>query len=158
MFSRARRSGFTLVEMLTTMAILATLAALAGPSLGELVAKQRAKTASTDLYGALIKARSEAIKRSRDVTLTPNAEGQWASGWRIVDPDDADGTRELERRAAIDGATVTGPASVIYQSNGRVRAAAAPVFDISVSGASDHQCVSVDLSGRPYQKKSSASC
>ena len=153
-----RRSGFTLVEMLTVMTILGVLAALAAPSFARLTARQRAGTVSTDLYITLVKARSEAIKRSRDVTLSPNTSGQWASGWRIPDPDDADETRVLDQRGAIGGATITGPSSVTYQSNGRVRASTPPVFDISISGESDHQCVSIDLSGRPYQKKSSASC
>ena len=147
-----RRAGFTLPELLITVAIVSILAALAGPSYSNLIASQRARTASTELYLALAKARSEAIKRNTNVTLSPKS-GDWKNGWEILNPSDA--TAKLEDHNAVSGMTITGPASVVYQSTGRIRGNTRPAFDFSVADASAAACVTVDLSGLPVQKSSS---
>lgn len=147
-----RFAGFTLIELMVAVAVVGILAAIAAPSFSDLIAKQRAKAAATDLYLALAKARSEAIKRNSNVTLSPKS-GSWAAGWDIVNPSDA--TAKLEDHNAISGATITGPASVVYLTTGRVRGSTKPEFDISVTGSSAHTCVSVDLSGLPTQKSTS---
>lgn len=151
----ARRAGFTLVELMVALAIAGILAGLAAPSFTQMIANQRAKGVATDLYVALAKARSEALKRNASVTLAPTTAGQWDAGWRIPDPDDA--TRMLHERGAATGITISGPDDVTYRSSGRLSAGAAPSFDVTASGASYHWCLSVDLSGRPYTEKK-ASC
>jgi type IV fimbrial biogenesis protein FimT len=142
-------AGVTLVELLTALAIMATVAAIAAPSFGSLIGGQRAKAASSELHASLTRARSEAIKRNAEVTLAPKA-GRWESGWTIPNP--ADSGHKIEDHAALNGATVTGPASVVYLPNGRVKGNTAPSFDIALPNASRHRCVQVDLSGRPYLK------
>lgn len=137
---------------MVAVAVVGILSAMAAPSFSDLIAKQRAKAAATDLYLALAKARSEAIKRNSNVTLSPKS-GNWAGGWDIVNPSDA--TAKLEDHNAVTGATITGPASVVYLTTGRVRGSTKPEFDISVTGSSAHICVSVDLSGLPTQKSTS---
>ena len=146
-------AGFTLVEMMVVTLILGTLAALAAPAFSELVATQRGKAAASSLYTMLIKTRSEAIKRNTDVTLAPTATDQWTNGWQILDP--ALSTRKLDHQAAVKGATISGPANVVFQSSGRVKGNTAPQFDIAIHGSDRHRCVSVDLSGRPHLKASS---
>lgn len=147
-----RVAGFTLPELMVTVAIVSVLAAMAGPSFSTLIASQRARAASTDLYLALAKARSEAIKRNTNVTLSPKG-GNWQDGWEILNPSDA--TAKLEDHNALSGLTITGPTSVVYQSTGRIRGASRPQFDFSVANTDAAACVTVDLSGLPVQKSSS---
>lgn len=153
MVSPARPRGFTLTELLAVMAVLAILSAVAAPSFTAMMGTMRARATSTDLYASLSRARSEAIKRNADVTLQPNG-GAWGGGWFILDPSDAAGQRKLDDHPAIPNATVTGPSSVVYQANGRVRGGGEPSFDIAIAGQSHHRCVNVDLSGRPSQSSS----
>lgn len=147
---RGSGDGFTLIEMVIVVAILSILAAAAAPSFSTLIATQRTRSAANDLHAALVKARSEALKRNTNVTLSPNVANDWQAGWQILDP--ADATRKLEDHAAVSNIAITGPASVTYQSSGRIKGSSIPSFDISASATSTHRCVTVDLSGRPYLK------
>lgn len=141
-------SGFTLVELMLAVAILGILASLAAPSFTDLIESQRAKSAATDIYVALARARSEAVKRNTSVTLSPKS-ANWANGWQIPDP--VSGTI-IEDHDAISNLTVTGPTSVIYQSSGRVSGTTAPSFVITGAASTSARCVAVDLSGRPSVK------
>jgi type IV fimbrial biogenesis protein FimT len=143
MVKRAR--GFTLIELLTIVAITAILSAMAAPAFKSLVAGQRARSTSTDLYAALVLARSEAIKRNTQVTLAPAVT--WQAGWRIPNPSDTG--HPVANHGPVPGATITGPSAVVYLPNGRVASDTPPSFDIAVAGAATHRCVQVDLSGRP---------
>ena len=143
--------GFTLPELMTVLAIMAILGAMAAPAYGGWVAAMRGRSAGTDLYTALNRARSEAIKRNVEVTLAPKSGG-WQAGWRIADPGDS--SRLLDDHTAVPGATIDGPTNVVYLPNGRVKGASLPAFDISVGGSEARRCVAVDLSGRPGQTSS----
>lgn len=144
-------AGFSLIEALVTVAILAILTSLAAPSFNDLIAGQRAGSAASDLHMALIKTRSEATKRNANVTLSPNA-GDWQNGWQIVIASDSS---VIDTHSATNGLTVGGPSSVTFQGSGRVQGTP-PSFLISSTAISSIQrCVSVDLSGRAYVKKSS---
>ena len=155
---RTRPRGFTLIEMMITIAVAVVLLAIVAPSFRQLISNQRIKTASFDLFSALNYARSEAIKRNATggVTLQAGAltNGAWATGWRIVDP--ADASKNLRSWGAINNLSVAeeagGITSVTYGRDGRLTGGTAPRFEIttspSVSGVKA-RCVQVDLSGRP---------
>jgi len=61
----ARNSGFSLVELVIVMVIIAVLGAVAMPNLSP--ANARLKQAARELYGNLQRARMEAIKTNQDV-------------------------------------------------------------------------------------------
>lgn len=149
MVTRSAR-GFTLLELLATVAVLSVLAAVAAPSFTQLIEGQRAKAATGDLFSSLLRTRSEAIKRNTEITLAPTTSASgWGGGWTIAHPTNT--TAKLESHGAIAGATISGPTSVVFMPNGRVKGTSAPAFTVGV-GASLRRCVEVDLSGRPYQK------
>src|SRR5258708_17936063 len=74
--------GFTLIELVVTLTVLAILATVALPSYQNFVLTQRVRGASYDLMTSLVFARSEAIKRNASVSMT-QAAGGWAQGWTV---------------------------------------------------------------------------
>lgn len=64
-----RMRGFTLIELLVTLAIAAMLAVFAVPAWSTFWARQQAKADVNTVTSALMLARSEAIKQSRDVHI-----------------------------------------------------------------------------------------
>jgi type IV fimbrial biogenesis protein FimT len=86
----AGASGFTLVEMLMTMAIAAIVMALAVPSFRYVTNSNRIAGEINGLLGDLQLARAEAIKEGRNVTVCVSANGtsctistSWQSGWIV---------------------------------------------------------------------------
>lgn len=65
-----RHDGFSLIEAMVVVAVIAILATVAAPSYIELIGKQRLKGAASVLYGDLQYARSEAVQRNTPVTVT----------------------------------------------------------------------------------------
>ena len=148
---RRGASGFTMTELIVTMSIVAILTVIAVPAFQSLVANQRVSVSSSELMATLAKARSEAIKRNAEVTITPASTSSWASGWRILDAASA----TLANYPAIAGVTIVGPSNVIYQSTGRIKNVTSPTFDIGAANGTGRACVQVDLSGLPSRKTSS---
>ncbi len=141
--------GFTLIEMLITITILAILLALALPSMLALIRDQRVKAATYDVYATFIFARSEAIKRNANVLITPNAT-DWGGGWRVLA-----GTSSLKAQTAISKISISGPAgTVAYQRDGRISGTASPSFVVKSfdDNSITARCISIDLSGRPSIK------
>jgi type IV fimbrial biogenesis protein FimT len=85
----ARRSrGFTLIELMVTVSVLAILASLAAPSFRETLLRNRTAAISNEFTASVAKARSEAINRNTCVTLCRSTSGtqcdtgsNWTTGW-----------------------------------------------------------------------------
>lgn len=76
-------SGFTLVELMVTLAVLAILATIASPMFGDLIQKNKVDTVSAELTHLLQYARSEAISRGASVTVSTNAT-TWVGALSVV--------------------------------------------------------------------------
>lgn len=96
-----RERGFTSLELLVTVAILAVLATLAVPSFIHVVRQSRVNATVNELHAALNYARQSAIVRNSYVVMCKSADGahcnhglpDWNSGWLIFD--------NLDRDAAV---------------------------------------------------------
>lgn len=66
-------AGFTLVEMIVVMAIFGIVAAIAAPSFRDYALRRAISVQISDLASALRLARSEALKRGKQVSLCPTA-------------------------------------------------------------------------------------
>ena len=85
--STAKSGGFTLVELMITLAILGVLAVFALPGIGELLRNNRLATQSNDVVGTLAFARAEAMRRGARIAVCPSSNGadctggaDWAAG------------------------------------------------------------------------------
>ncbi|MGC9456382.1 MAG: GspH/FimT family pseudopilin [Halothiobacillaceae bacterium] len=80
------RQGFSLIELMITISLLAVILGLAVPSFNFLIQSNRATTLANDLMTAITFTRSEAIRRGEAVRLCPSDDGakcggSWTDGW-----------------------------------------------------------------------------
>lgn len=122
MFQKTR--GFTLIELMTTIAILAVIAALAIPSFNTIIKNNRLTAAANEVVSAIASARGEAIKRKTNVTMGPKGSG-WADGIIVKDA-----TGDLfEGDSFPQGISASGDNSVItFNANGYT-SSASPLGD-----------------------------
>lgn len=81
--SRTAARGFTLMELMVTLTIVAILAGLAVPAMSEFGVRTNVSSTTNDIVVALNLARSEAVKRGREVSLI-SAAGSWTGGWTVA--------------------------------------------------------------------------
>lgn len=83
-----RQRGFTLLELMITIAVLAILMSTAIPAMRTTIQNNRMSGISNELVTALQLARSEAIKRSAPVSVCASSDqasctGGWEDGWIV---------------------------------------------------------------------------
>ena len=138
MLGLGRQRGYTLLELMVTLGIVAILAGIAVPSFNDFIRTQRLRSVASDLNTTFQLARSEAVKRNADVTISRVGSG-WVEGWSAGNT--------LRSQDAVSGVNITGSAdSFAFRSNGRIDSAV--TFSL-VSSASNSvaKCVRVSLSG-----------
>ena len=149
-FQRRSARGFTLVEAMVVVAILAVVVGIGAPEFSRFIADQRVRGIATDLVASLLVARSEAIKRNADVTLARSASG-WSSGWTV-----ASGGTDIDKRQ-LPGGKISTPSTVtnvVFQGTGRPTTVfALELRDAHYGTAITPRCVSVGLDGRPTQTR-----
>ena len=143
--------GFTLVEMMTVVAIIAILVTVAAPSFAEMVATQRVRAATSALTESLWLARAEATKRNTDVGF---AFTDPRAGWTIPDPAGSptpllvqDGFESIEFTSQSGDAV-----RVFFNAYGRLSTGGGWV-QVADPHAGVYRCVTVSSAGRASTAK-----
>lgn len=74
------KEGFTLVEIIVTIGIIAILVLIAVPPFRSFLQNRRLTLAAEELYSALVLARSEAVKRNQTIFVRFNVGNDWCYG------------------------------------------------------------------------------
>ena len=147
------QNGFTAVECMVVVAIVIILITVAAPGLSGIIVAQQLKNASFDLASTLSVARSEALTRNVEVTISPR-EDDWARGWMVTDQ----GGTVLRDQPAYGRISVGGPIRVTFTGDGRPASAVVPFAVASDSAdVSLHRCIRLRLNGRPYVTRGACS-
>lgn len=174
--------GFTLVELMVTVAVAAVLFAVAAPQVRAFISAYRLRTATNELAASLAYARSESIKRGWSVTLCKSANAAaaqpscsaagtttWQQGWLIfVDYND---DRALSTAAPVDellrvvvpqasdmNITTTNGAYVAYKSTGAAIAGSANQAPGNFVICLDGESRTVELSATGHTDVTVGSC
>lgn len=125
-----RARGFTLIELMVTVAVAAVLLSLAAPSFTSFQRNSELTSFANSMVATVNATRSEAIKRGRYAMLVPNDNANWSSGWRAFV--DMDRTQAYNAADVLVFSREAPPAYLSITANGT--AAASPpyiMFDAS---------------------------
>jgi len=133
--------GFTLIELMVTIAVLAVVLAVGFPNFVALINSNRLTGAANDLVGDIQYARTEAVRRNARVTMCASADnlncagaaGNWQS-WIVVVENVAPAANEVLRSGHIKaplqvlaspGFTAAGGTDnrIVFRSTGLARVA-----------------------------------
>lgn len=90
--------GFTLLELMITVAVLAILLGIGIPSFNSVIASSQLTSQTNRIVAALNAARMEAVKRNTHAVICTSSNGtacngtSWASGWLIFMDSNKDGS------------------------------------------------------------------
>ncbi|WP_295645807.1 prepilin-type N-terminal cleavage/methylation domain-containing protein [uncultured Methylibium sp.] len=163
-----RVRGFTLIELVVTVALLGILLALAAPGFGTWINNTRVRTVSDALQNGVRQAQAEAVRRNRTaVFYLTNAQPSLAatavangSNWgiRTVSLFTGDAAEFVNGGSLSDvagGVAIGGPIALCFNASGQqVTVAAqsctagAATYDVSRTGADRPLRITVSIGGR----------
>lgn len=152
MGNRSTIRGFTLLELMVTIAVGAILMALALPSFQGTFRSNRLATTANKMTAAIALARSDAIKTTRAAGVCGSTDGtsctaSWAGGWLVWQDTDRNGALNgneavlsyFSNTSAVTVAVTNAggtPARLIFDARGRASANDGAASPAAISGTS----------------------
>lgn len=149
--------GFTLIELMVTLVVLAVLIGLAAPNLSQMLRESQASAELQAFSDMLNHARREAVQGAQTVRL----RGPLAAdgSWQLLRERDS---QELRRFPPLNALVVTpaGLQNILFDSQGRLVSAARMALaltakDTSLGCARFNRSVAIELSGSISQQRGS---
>ena len=138
-------SGFTLIELMVTIAVLAIIVSIAAPNISTQLANQRVKSTTATLANALKEAKVESILRRQNVTViytntsTPKTIRLQAGG------NDISRYSISDKSVVTQSITPSSVTSIIFQPNKKIANNATVVYTICDSGSNSETPKQVNL-------------
>ena len=169
---KSTQHGFTLLELMTALAVLAVLVAIATPSFKSFSANSRTSATANSLMNALAIARSEALHQSMPVAVCASDDAatcdttDWGKGW-IVFTDNSGTAGVLDSTDAVlqswpapgGGVTVgllnNTETYVRFDARGMKSPVTGLTFSVAASGCKGNNAsqIAVTVSGSPQSTK-----
>lgn len=164
---RTKQSGFTLIELMITIAIVAVLTAVAIPSFSTMRDRNSVTTEANKLLSSILFARSEAIKRESPVVIRRGIS--WNARWYVFNDLNGNSSyqaaserpRLLDSRQPGSKVTIAGGGVTTrflrFNSRGRTSVTMTNADFITLSRGNAKSCILFSASGRPRVVRNTAS-
>lgn len=97
--SFATSRGFTLIEMLVVVALIAIIAAMGVPSYRSFVRESRLSSITEEMLVSMMLANTEATQQGKEIFIKPASGTDWRFGWTVA----ASGAENLRVVQAFNG-------------------------------------------------------
>ncbi len=176
----AQQAGFTLIELMIVIVIVAIFVTVGVPSFQNLIRENRLATQANELVSSLHFARSEAIKRRLPVAICRTANGtacvtggaaSWETGWLVFVDDDDNGvfnavTEQLLRSvSAISTSTLRSKDAnsndtVRFRNNGLLRDGTGEfdLCDLNTADTASGRNVAINVTGQVTTQLPATAC
>lgn len=150
-------SGFTIIEFMVALALLAIAVGMAVPFLQRFTATNQLVAASNAIVTGLNLARGTAITTGEDITICPSKDGvncgedNWDAGWIVFNDRDSDGAAdsdEIVRVVALEGDVDQSGFgdTIVFRPNGTTRLGSdATITSCSMAASDSGVCTDVRI-------------
>jgi len=146
------QSGFTIIELMITVAIVGIVTSFAMPSYKYAIDNNNIKDVATTYHLSMLFTRSEAIKRNASITIEQNGDEGWdvkVGGTILKNEVNVTTGLTIECNTDSDSAAETCPGTITYNRTGRPTSYIEYRIFKADNTKVPMRCVSVSLSGRP---------
>ncbi len=157
------QTGFTLIELMITLAIATILMTVAVPSFNDTVTNNRITTQTNDLVSALNLARMEAIHRGTSVSICPSSNqsscsgsNDWSIGWIVYEDTNVTGstavTELIRTWGSLSGSpsvTASNSATFLrYAADGSLGSSRSIAHQVTNCAYTQRRQISISAAGR----------
>lgn len=156
MLRKQVNTGFTLYELMVTVAVASTILSFGVPGFQNYVQSSRSVTHTNDMVTALNLGRSEATRRGAPIQVCPSTDAatcsgavDWSTGWVVLDPAGAV-LRTWPARSGGTGVLTGNVTTITFQPRGAMPAGVNPQLALQLPKCKNdgRRVITISAAGR----------